>query len=337
MTRRAALVLMSTVGIIIAFVGLALFVSAEDKLQWGLTEAASRGDLAEVKRLFGAGAKLDAFPQREGTEGGSPALHGAVAGGHEDVVRFFIEHGANLEITFSDVGSPLAVAVGRRHYSIAELLLAHGASVNHAVRQVLTPTSWEPPLDGKTFELLKSYGAVTQTKFKRVPPSPFLCIGKLITESEIVPFLDQSVPAIYAALQSARAQDAGLLHINYTGRNLRHPGPFYIEVAVPFDNDKHQVPNGYYFRTAAEFKCFAGETSGLRKNIDFGAHIIETRLWTDGKAYPTFDMREVYRRWKSANSKETLVEIQFGIHHPARDEHGKRYQEQDRLTYEPGE
>src|SRR5688572_24511682 len=110
-----------------------------------------RSRLPEVKRLVAAGAKLDAFPQRAGTEGGSPALHEAVWNGHEEVVRFFIDHGANLEITFSDAGPPLAGAVGGRHYAIAEMLLAHGASVNHAVRQVLTPTSWEPPLDVKMF------------------------------------------------------------------------------------------------------------------------------------------------------------------------------------------
>ena len=134
--------------------------------------------------------------------------------------------------------------------------------MNHAVRQVLTPTSWEPPLDAKMFDILKSYGAVTETKFKKVAPTAFLCRQKVITQAEIITFLDRTVPAVFAAIRAAGAGEPGLLHINYTGRNLRHPGPFYIEVAVPFDNDKHQVPDGFYFRTASEFKCFTGETFG---------------------------------------------------------------------------
>jgi hypothetical protein len=231
----------------------------------------------------------------------------------------------------------LLLSSSLRHYSTAELLLDHGASVNRAIGGILRADRWNPPLDQEMIDLLENHGAVTRTVFKRVPPSPFLCTGKVITEAEIKGFLDQQVPAFYAALESTGAKRSGLLHINYTGRNLKHPGPFYLEIAIPFDNDKYQVPAGCYFRTAAEFKCFTGETSGSWMNIRCGAGIIETKLWTDGKAYPTFDMREVYRIWKSADSAENVVEIQFGIHHPCRDIHGKRYEEEDRLSYEVGE
>ena len=48
-------------------------------------------------------------------------------------------------------------------------------------------------------------------------------------------------------------------------------------------------------------------------------------------------MREVYRRWESADSRKNAVEIQFGVHHPARDANGRRYEEHDNLSYEPGE
>ena len=321
---------------VVSILALMLSACGRDK-QWEFTDAAARGNLGEVKRLYAEGAKLDAYPQEEGTEGGAPALLEAVAGGHDEVVRFFIKHGANLEIGFSDIKCPLSIAVGRGDYAIAKLLLEHGASANHAVGQVLNENNWIKPLGQDMVELLKKHGAITKTTFKRVPPSPFLCTGKVISESGIPAFLDQRIPELYAALESVGAKRSGLLHVNYTGRNLRHPGPFYIEIAVPFDQDKHSVPSSFYFRTASEFKCFAGETSGSWKNIRCGASIIESRLWSEGKAYPTFDMREVYQIWKSADSAENVVEIQFGIHRPARDVHGNRYQEADHFEYETGE
>jgi hypothetical protein len=293
--------------------------------------------LGDVKRLYAEGAKLDARPHEEGTEGGSPALLAAVEGGHAEIVRFFIEHGANLEIGFADINCPLGMAVGRGDYAIAKLLLEHGASANHAVGQVLNANNWIKPLGQDMVELLKKHGAITKTTFKRVPATSFLCTGQVVSEEEIPAFLARKVPELYAAIDAAGAKPAGLLHVNYTGRNLRHRGPFYVEAAVPFDNDKHQVPDGFYYRTATEFKCFTGKTSGTWANIQCGAGIIESTLWTEGKAYPTFDMREVYQVWKSADSAENVVEIQFGIHRPARDVHGNRYQEADHFEYETGE
>jgi hypothetical protein len=323
-------------GRVILISSLTLMISAcgRDK-QWELTEAAARGDLAEVKRLFEAGADLDAYPQEAGTEGGCPALYEAASAGHEEIVRFFVEHKANLEMTFSDSGTPLAGAL--RHYSTAKLLLDHGASANNALGQILDKRLHQPPLDDRVFELLKQHGAITNVVFRRVPVTSFLCRGEVVSEEKIPAFLDKQVPELYAAMTAAGAESAGLLHVNYTGRNLRHPGPFYVELAIPFDDDEHLIPEGFYYRTATEFKCFTGKTSGSWKNIRCGAGIIESKLWSEGKAYPTFDMREVYQVWKSADSAENVVEIQFGIHRPARDVHGNRYQEADHFEYETGE
>lgn len=317
---------------------LALMLSACGRdQQWDLTEAAARGDLAEVKRLYAAGAELDAFPQQEGTGGGSPALHEAAAAGHDDVVRFFIERGADLEISFSDCSSPLASAL--RHPSTAKLLLESGASANHAIGHVLDGRSFQPPLEDRVIELLKQHGAITQTVFKRVPVTPFLATGQVVEETEIPAYLDKEVPKIYSALESLGAKPSGLLHINYMGRNFRHPGPFYLEIAVPFDRDSYQVPKGYYFRSAPEFRCLTAVTSGLWKNIRCGAGIIEASIWQSREdVMPTYEIREVYQVWKSANSAENRVEIQMGIHRSyQRDLAGKRSTPDDRISYEVGE
>jgi hypothetical protein len=319
----------------LATLTVALFGQREDALQWDLTEAAGRGDLKEVQRLFKAGAKLDAFPQRAGTEGGCPALLEAVWGEHEDVVRFFVENGAKLEIWCADSGPPLASAIGRRNHKIASLLIEHGACVNDSTRQILEPRRWVKAEDQKMFGLLKSHGAITRAILKKVPPTTFLCIGKQITEPEIAGYLDKNIPALKAAARDVGVPDNGLVHVTYMGRNLKRQSPFLIEIAIPFDNDMHAIPAECHVRTASEFKCLAGETSGPRKNIDSGARILESELW--GKAYPTYDMREVYHHWKSSGSNETRVEIQLGLHHPARDANGRRYQQRDHLQYEPTE
>ncbi len=326
------------IGGVILVSSLTLMISACGRgKQWDLTDAAARGDLAEVKRLFEAGADLNAFPQEEGTEGGSPALHEAASAGHDEVVRFFVEHKANLEMTFSDCSTPLAGAL--RHFSTAKLLLDHGASANNALGQILDKRSHQPPLDDQVFELLKQHGAITNVVFKSVPVTPFLCMGQVVSEEDIPAFLDRKVPALYAALDSVGAKPVGLLHVNYTGRNFRNPCPFYLEIAVPFHRDSHAMPKGFYFRSAPEFRCLAGVTSGEWKNIRSGAGIIETNVWSRLEdVMPTYEIREVYRVWKSANSSDNVVEIQMGVHRSySKDLAGKISTPEDRISYEVGE
>jgi hypothetical protein len=187
--------------------------------------------------------------------------------------------------------------------------------------------------------LLKQHGAITRTVFKRVPVTPFLCTGQVVSEEGITAYLEKEVTKLYAAFESVGAKPAGLLHVNYIGRSFRNPGPFYLEIAVPFHRDSHATPKGYYFRSAPEFRCLAGVTSGLWKNIRCGAAIIEANVWsTREDVSPTYEMREVYRVWKSANSPENIVEIQMGIHRSYhQDLAGKLSTPEDRISYETGE
>jgi hypothetical protein len=80
-------------------------------------------------------------------------------------------------------------------------------------------------------------------------------------------------------------------------------------------------------------------TSGLWKNIRCGAGIIEASIWQSREdVMPTYEIREVYRVWKSANSAENRVEIQMGIHRSyQRDLAGKLSTPDDRISYEVGE
>ena len=197
----------------------------------------------------------------------------------------------------------------------------------------------EPPLDKRVFDLLIQHGAITNVAFKRVPVTPFLCTGQVVSEEEIPAFLERKVPELYAALDSVGAKPAGLLHVNYTGRNFRNPCPFYLEIAVPFHRGSHAMPKGFYFRSSPEFRCLAGATSGLWKNIRSGAAIIEAKVWSGREdVMPTYEIREVYRVWKSANSADNVVEIQMGVHRSySEDLAGKISTPEDRISYDVGE
>lgn len=119
-----------------------------------LTDAAAAGNLTAVRLLFRLGVNLDGRPENDGQEPGEPALLVAVENGHEDVVRFFIEHHADLEVSYSDIQGPLEIAIGNRNYSMAELLLSKGARLR---RNWVDRDNWRPPLDDKMFNLLKRY------------------------------------------------------------------------------------------------------------------------------------------------------------------------------------
>jgi len=79
-------------------------------LQWRFSEAASRGDLNEMKRLFEKGAKINAEPF-DGVFSGFPALVCAASGGHSNVVEWLIANGADVNLSPND--TPLGVAIYR--------------------------------------------------------------------------------------------------------------------------------------------------------------------------------------------------------------------------------
>lgn len=91
-----------------------------------LLKAARKGDLAEVKKLLGQGADVNAEdPRRGGT-----ALHEAAYWGRPDVAALLIESGA--QVNGDKNYSPLNDAAWRGNTEVAELLLEKGADVNQA-------------------------------------------------------------------------------------------------------------------------------------------------------------------------------------------------------------
>ena len=107
-------------------------LSSEDKkeiLQSMLTMAASNGDVEKIRRLLHGKAKdhIDInAPDAEGT----PSLIYASCFGHQDVVSFLLDSGADVDRQDRNQWSALMWAMTNRHKDIAKTLLDHGASTD---------------------------------------------------------------------------------------------------------------------------------------------------------------------------------------------------------------
>jgi hypothetical protein len=121
-----------------------------------LADAAASGNLTTVRVLYLLGTNLNGSYTEESGEQAEPALCAAVENDHEDVVRFFVEHHADLGISYAEGINPLSLAL--RNYSMVKLLLSNGAKVTDVTYgQPLAKMEWNPPLDDKVLDLLKSY------------------------------------------------------------------------------------------------------------------------------------------------------------------------------------
>ena len=100
--------------------------------------AAFDGDLATIRRLLAEGVDLEAC-----NDMGQTPLHLAIENGNVEVVKFLLEAGADPDGLMSGCVTPLCHAIevegdsarqldkDEQSTAIIELLLAHGADVNH--------------------------------------------------------------------------------------------------------------------------------------------------------------------------------------------------------------
>lgn len=94
--------------------------------------AAEEGKLDMVKYSLDNGAEINEFgiehhtDERYKEDMGSP-LHKAVDGGHEDVVRFLLDKGADVRLKDPLGRTPMILALPKNNARMAELLKAHGA------------------------------------------------------------------------------------------------------------------------------------------------------------------------------------------------------------------
>lgn len=173
-----------------------------------LERAAGAGHLEAVKQLLAAGAKINLQNYLQET-----ALHSAAEHGHESVVRYLLEQGANIEgedpeaapLTEKEqmergrvretlwqdddeedrrfmFGSPMNRAAGNGHISIVALLLKHGADVRNvhgnaraALQQVYDPDTGVEANFHQYIVKGKSIDVPTET-FSTMPFSDWLTV-----------------------------------------------------------------------------------------------------------------------------------------------------------------
>jgi len=131
----------------------------EDK-NTNLHIAVGSNHLPVVKLLVAHGAFLEA----KNACGHSP-LHTGAYYGHEDIVEFLLNHGADVDsLSPSTNDTPLLSAVFRDHLSVAKLLIAHGASLN--AKDIDGDTALHLAVEGavEMVELLCSHGADVYAK-----------------------------------------------------------------------------------------------------------------------------------------------------------------------------
>jgi len=87
-----------------------------------LLTAARKGDVAAVTQLLEKGAAIETK-----TAYGQTPLYLAAMNGHEDLVRFLLEKGANPDVTDTFYKAPVLIfAISRGHFATARLLIDKG-------------------------------------------------------------------------------------------------------------------------------------------------------------------------------------------------------------------
>lgn len=129
-----------------------------------LCDAAHKGDIGLVRRLIGAGVKVNGQ-----ASGGYTALMEAAFRGHVDIVGYLLQHGAAAGIVESNGRTALILTLGRKGaeashrvalYRCAEMLLKNRADPNQRQDAGLTPLMFVArDGDAEMARLLLKYGA----------------------------------------------------------------------------------------------------------------------------------------------------------------------------------
>ncbi len=106
---------------IIALIVIGVACSGPPKLP--IDEAAKMGQLGAVRWHVENGADVNKVIY------GRTPLHVAAMNGHEEVVRFLLAHGANVNARTATGETPLRWAKGKRQDEVAQILIRQGAKI----------------------------------------------------------------------------------------------------------------------------------------------------------------------------------------------------------------
>jgi len=114
--------------------------------------AALNGHFGIAKALRAKGAAVDG-------RGWTPLIY-AATGGHDEIVRWLLGEGADVNATSPNGTTALMMAVRENRYSTSILLIARGANVNHRNENGASALDWAKRADDEAMvERLKRAGA----------------------------------------------------------------------------------------------------------------------------------------------------------------------------------
>jgi ankyrin repeat protein len=106
--------------------------------EWPLHVACGLGDIEQVKKQLAGGAEAS---QPNGGWQNTP-MHFAAGGGHVDVAKLLLEHGATLDVKNVLGAGPLHVSAGADTLGFAKWLVAQGVDINGRDAEGNTPLDW---------------------------------------------------------------------------------------------------------------------------------------------------------------------------------------------------
>jgi ankyrin repeat protein len=120
--------------------------------------AALKGNAGIMKALRAKNAAVDG-------KGWTPLIY-AATGGHDDLVRWLLGEGADINAQSPNGTTALMMAVRENKYSTALLLIARGANVNHRNENGASALDWAKRNDDTVMvERLRNAGAGTDDYF----------------------------------------------------------------------------------------------------------------------------------------------------------------------------
>ena len=168
-----------------------------------LRDAASKGDLAQVRALLDAGTDANAA-----SEYGATALTFACDKGHVEVVRLLLARGADPKAKDTFYGSsPADWAGSKGHGEILKLLAEAGADVTGAVAAAVgsgKPEGLRPLLDAKMLDARQLTIALTTAKANQL--AEMVAMLEAAGAKPLPPAdakVDRLVPAAYPSCRAA--------------------------------------------------------------------------------------------------------------------------------------
>lgn len=135
-------------------------IAQNDKDEEKMITSAAKGEYSKVVSMIKKGTNINAKNRARWN-----ALAYACKYGHGNIVKYLVEHGADVNQTVNVGSTPLQVSLNKNYYNIADYLIRNGADVNIPDITGMTALAWAAKSgDLKTVKYLVDKGADVNSK-----------------------------------------------------------------------------------------------------------------------------------------------------------------------------